>query len=156
MSIDSLNFVTVDWVVFYNGTQSAVITEVYALFGGNGVYTLELNLFCPNRASQNVLKVSDQIYYSSDLVGAVFTSGLAEESVGASIYPVPFINDLHIELSKVDNYDVVIYDVTGKLILRENIVNTNQIKLQLNNIEKGQYIVVIKDDNQVITQKIIK
>ena len=156
ISFDSLNHATVHWVVFYNGTETTVITDVYALMAGNGVYTLELNLYCPNRATQNILKVSDQIYYHSDLIGSALTNGIFENDLEIKIYPVPFNNEINIELNKVDNYNVSVFDLSGKLVVSQNNNNTNQISLQLNSIAKGQYIVVIKNDTQIITKKIIK
>jgi hypothetical protein len=146
----------VNWIVFYNGTQSTVITESYYLQSGNGTYVLELSLYCPNRATDNFLKATDQIYYTTDLIGATGVNGISElNDVNVNIYPNPFNEQITIQLSENGNYDVDVYDMSGKLLLSEKH-NNSLITLNLNDLNQGQYLVKIQEDENIIIRKIVK
>ena len=72
------------------------------------------------------------------------------------IYPNPINDYLNISNpdQKILNYEV--YDVTGKLIIKENKSANSAIEIKLNSIEKGVYILKIKEDNRERNFKIIK
>ena len=50
--------------------------------------------------------------------------------------------------------EIMVYDVLGKVIYLNSHINENHATIQLENIEKGIYFTVIKNDNQA--QEVIK
>ena len=72
------------------------------------------------------------------------------------VYPNPVENLLSIQNSNPKINQILIFDLSGKIILNQNLtVGTNQINVK--NLPKGMYVVQIKSDNQIIkTEKIIK
>ena len=146
----------VNWVVFYNGTQSTVITESYYLQSGNGTYTLELSLYCPNRATDNFLKATDQIYYATNLVGATGVNSVLElNDINISVYPNPVNNVVNIKVDNTDSFNIELFDMSGKLLLTQN-GNTNLTTLNVSDFSKGQYIVRVSQNNNIVIRKIVK
>lgn len=156
LGFPSMDLVVVNWIVFYNGTQSTVVTESYYLQSGNGTYVLELSLYCPNKATDNFLKATDQIYYSTNLVGSSGVNGLSESNdVNVNIYPNPFNEQITIQLSENGSYNIEIYDISGRLLLSEKY-NSSSIILNVNELNVGQYLVKIQEDDNILIRKIIK
>ena len=72
-SLAGFDSVTVTWVV-YDSSGVNYITETYYFGGGNGVYSLSLSVYCPQKSVEQYLKVYDQLYISDELglVGICF------------------------------------------------------------------------------------
>jgi hypothetical protein len=64
----SNNFISVTWNVV-SGTTSETVTVIYSLDASSGVYTLVLQLFCPNKSLNQLLKAYDQIYIDNSFSG---------------------------------------------------------------------------------------
>jgi len=76
------------------------------------------------------------------------------------LYPNPTKNDVFIKLpSHHSNLDLNITDVSGREVLKSNIPsNVSKFNLnEINNIkfDKGVYLFSIRDENQVVTKKLI-
>lgn len=120
-------------------------------------------------------QVSNATYYDSMLVItrnflAHFTCGDALDcSYGPAIvsvdelgkqpelmvYPNPSNQDAVLDLGNVEGLsEVRIYDLTGKLILNENIY-TNKIIISRNNHNSGMYLIVVKNNDQIRTTKLV-
>lgn len=81
-----------------------------------------------------------------------------QQNNSIAIFPNPFSNTLTITANGIAQDDLVItiYDVFGKLILRENTQNTTT-SLNLSELTSGMYIVRISQNGQIIRQqKVIK
>ena len=84
-------------------------------------------------------------------------AGVTEEfqSVDA-LYPNPTTGKFFIEFSKtLNNVDVYIIDVSGKMIMRSK-GNGNKLDFDLSNVAAGVYFVRITDGKNVVTKKVIK
>jgi hypothetical protein len=156
VNIIAADSIIVDYTIYYNNGSSEIVTEVYQFNYGAGVYTVILDLFCPNKSTLNFLKVIDEINYDPNMIGTAWKLGIDAHDFDVNVYPNPFNTYLIIELEEVNNYDISIYDIAGKLVLSTNFENTNRINLDLLNLNKGQYIVRIQNNHTVITKKIIK
>ena len=148
----SSDLVTVTWAV-YSPVDTIYITESYDLTGGNGVYSIELSLLCPEKAIGQFLKATDQIYYHAGLVNGVKENNT---NLNLSVYPNPFTSNITVKIEQTGTYVVSLYDIRGKLILNESHSSTNQIQLNLKELSKGQYILTIQNDTQITTVKIVK
>lgn len=104
-----------------------------------------------NKASAGDLEI-DSITFSSSA-----TLSVDEEVAfanGLSIYPNPAENFINIKTQKTIS-NVLIFDVTGKLVSKKNTVNNNS--LNISNLNAGIYFLKIYDTNNYkTTRKLIK
>ena len=82
-----------------------------------------------------------------------------EEALNAAIniYPNPSRGQFNIQNTSLMNLEkVVIYDISGRLISKVDMVNASRIKtINLNGAARGMYFVSIFSDKAMITKKII-
>lgn len=74
------------------------------------------------------------------------------------IYPNPFIEYLKIDFSKTthENISVKIYDVLGKIHISKEYLPTDKIKIPIEKLRSGNYLIQIKTGKQTVTQKVCK
>ena len=121
----------------------------------------------PNLAPGTEIKNSAAIYF--DYNAPVFTNqtvntiqllaGVEEQGAAADlqIYPNPANDVLNVNLAHVNAASVAIYDIQGRMISRERTSNTGVQKLDISNLVKGLYFVVIENtEGQKMTKKFVK
>jgi hypothetical protein len=77
------------------------------------------------------------------------------------VYPNPFSNKLFVQAENtvVDNADLTIRDLTGRLIVEQQIKNSNGNSFEIDlpeNLDKGLYFITISNANQQQIVKVIK
>jgi hypothetical protein len=143
------NIVTVLWAVDQVDSIS-YIYQNYTLNAGNGVYSLGLAVYCPGKSLGNYFTSTDQIYYNA-------SAGLNEvESIEALIYPNPFSDVLNIQMKETSDYTVSLFDVAGRNILNSSFQNSNAIQLNLNELSKGKYTLLISSKEGILSKSIVK
>ncbi|WP_299211363.1 DUF5689 domain-containing protein [uncultured Dokdonia sp.] len=70
---------------------------------------------------------------------------------GLSIYPNPAEDIVTITTTSNTQKEVTVFDITGKLVLRTNTVNT----INVQTLETGMYLMTIKENNATATVKLI-
>ena len=149
-SLAGFDSVTVTWAIFdTNGVN--YITETYYFGGGNGVYSLSLSVYCPQKSTGQYLKVFDQLYISDEL-------GLVENvSNGFTAFPNPIGETLSIQFDQLGDYSVHLVDLMGRSIFQTEIQSQQQIQINgLNDLSKGEYLLYITNETGVTVQKLIK
>ncbi len=82
------------------------------------------------------------------------TSDIVFTQNSVAIYPNPAIQSFKIDLN-VENTNVSIFDITGKLI--KSIENYTPAKaINISNLKVGTYLIRIKSDNKMITKRLVK
>jgi endo-1,4-beta-xylanase len=77
-----------------------------------------------------------------------------QKSSAINIYPNPGLESITIDFGHTNlNADLNVYDFSGKDILVKNDISENNI--QISDLEKGLYIVLIRANDNVITQKVV-
>ena len=75
------------------------------------------------------------------------------------LFPNPIstsINDnLSIKFTINTNADISIYDISGKVILRDAITNSNSKKVNVSNFDQGMYLLKISTDTFSLTRKVV-
>ncbi|MGB5943036.1 MAG: T9SS type A sorting domain-containing protein [Leeuwenhoekiella sp.] len=71
-------------------------------------------------------------------------------------FPNPVNNGLNIKFSKIGDYDIQLYDLSGKLVMTAHSKNKMQERLSLTNITTGIYLLKVQGDTLSRTVKIIK
>jgi len=96
--------------------------------------------------------------------GAIWKNGTGINTMGTDestatneikIYPNPVSNELNVVLENPEKAEVVLTDMTGKLIFNKSFENKNKITINTSEFPKGAYILSIKTQNQNFTKKII-
>lgn len=153
--IDSIwatgNTVTVIWnIVDSNGSN--LDTTNYELNNGNGVYWLQLSVFCPTKALGDYFTVTEAIYFED---GDISTAGIADrEETSVQIYPNP-TNSLVTVSFDGNQAELVIYDAQGKLIQNHSSIQSGQ-QVSLANVQTGVYFFELRTSDSTTTKKIIK
>ena len=67
------------------------------------------------------------------------------------MYPNPAGDFLNLEPEMGNSFEVYIFDLRGRLVIREN----NKNRIMLNDLSNGTYIVKVQFSNYIITRKLI-
>jgi hypothetical protein len=143
------NIVTVIWAI---ATVDS-ITYIYqtdTLNAGNGVYSLGLSIYCPGKVLGNYFTATDQIYYNA-------SAGINEiETIEALIYPNPFTDVVNIQMKETSDYTLNLFDVAGRNILSITAQNSNAIPMNLSELSKGKYTLLISSKEGILSKSIVK
>jgi hypothetical protein len=77
------------------------------------------------------------------------------ESMNLLIYPNPTNGIIQIRNELSSDANLIITDITGKLIIKSQLSKLNN-QIDLSNIVNGLYLLIIQTENQTYTTKIIK
>ena len=76
---------------------------------------------------------------------------------GILLYPNPFRDEILISGIAKKDYNLIIEDLTGKMVHVSNgKADQNVIKLNLNFLSNGTYLIKIITNEKLLTQKLIK
>ena len=149
-SLVGFDSVTVTWVV-YDSVGVNYITETYYFGGGNGVYSLSLSVYCPQKSVARYLKVYDQLYISDEL-------GLTESILNnLLIYPNPFSESITIQFAEPGDYELDLVDITGRKILTHRVSGQNSVTLNgLGQLAQGEYLLHVQSGVDTVVHKLVK
>src|SRR3989338_2544999 len=152
--IDSIfangNEVTVIWnIVDSNGSNYD--TSSYVFNNGNGVYYVQLSIFCPTKALGDYFTVTEAVYFNNGNLSTADLTQLNEHNI--VLFPNP-TDDLVRIYFKESSAHLTIYDIHGKCILIRSIINGDSVSLLP--YQTGLYLFVIITDSKQFTQRIIK
>lgn len=152
--IDSIfangNTVTVIWnIVDSNGSNFD--TSSYVLNNGNGVYYLQLSVFCPTKSLEEYFAVTEAIYFED---GDISTAGLAYlDDDFFEIFPNP-TSDLVTIRFEAPEAELAVADAQGKRIHTQTIISGESISLL--NVETGIYFFELTTNQGKTTQRVVK
>lgn len=136
-SIDTLALVNNGWKSFEINLSSYAGQDVYIAFNEH---------VADNQA--------DGAFIGLDLFRIDLSTGsnnIIENNNNVSIYPNPTTGYLNI--NNVDNSNIYVYNVLGEVVASVNN-SSNFVKLDLNNLSKGTYVVKIINNDSTITKQI--
>jgi plastocyanin len=80
--------------------------------------------------------------------------GLGENTASAITFgPNPATETITIQ-TKATDFNVVIYDMSGKQVLSENLKNKNQ--LNISSLKQGTYVIEINAEGTILQEKLVK
>ena len=126
-------------------------TTSYVLNNGNGVYYLQLSVFCPNKALGDYFTVTEATYFENGTVSSAGINDLEQNSVW--LYPNP-TNDLVTITYDGNEAQLIVYDTQGKLIQTSTITSGTQVSLR--DVETGVYFFELKTEQGDTTKRIVK
>lgn len=91
-------------------------------------------------------------------VSASALTSSVDSNLEATIYPNPFTTQVTIQFNEpvLDELNVSLYDVLGRLIFEKTYQPNQQITITMNSVVSGQYLLYVKMRSQVLKAKLIK
>lgn len=84
------------------------------------------------------------------------SAGLGKVDINTvGIYPNPFRDYIIISLENNESSEVLITDIAGKEVVNRKF-NDKLIKIDMNTLSAGSYIVTVRNNNTVTTKQIVK
>ena len=81
------------------------------------------------------------------------TTSVENIDIKTKVYPNPTTNFIIIELEKNVNADILVYDINGKLVLKDNLNDENQKQFDFSFLKQGNYLLHINiADKQSVYQ----
>ncbi len=170
---DSLGVTLEDCIIYYNGIDTAYIdsiwangntvnviwnivdsngsnfdTTAYVLNNGNGVYWLQLSVFCPSKALGDYFTVTEAVYIEGLSVGLT-----NEVETFFQLYPNP-TNDLVTITFDGNEAELFVYDTQGKLIQTSTITSGAQVSLK--DVETGVYFFELSTESGRVVKRVVK
>ncbi|UKN01261.1 T9SS type A sorting domain-containing protein [Paracrocinitomix mangrovi] len=128
-----------DTIVFIEGTGT---TAGFAFQNSSSdLSNINEYLLCHSKDSVNVYA---ETYFNGACQLCML--GLQENQFEFEVFPNPANDLLNIKLSAQEQYDVELFDVSGKTVLTNNNLSGNQI-LSLNELKSGSYLIQITLQN---------
>lgn len=152
--IDSIwangNTVNIIWnIIDSNGSNFD--TTVYSLNNGNGVYWLQLSVFCPTKSVEEYFSVTEAIYFED---GNVSTAGMSENYIdNFGLYPNPTTDLVTVEFEGA-NAHYTIYDAQGKLIQTSIILSGGTVSLR--DVQTGVYFFELTTESGRTVKRVVK
>ncbi|MCK5442021.1 MAG: T9SS type A sorting domain-containing protein [Maribacter sp.] len=82
-----------------------------------------------------------------------FTDSPSNEISGFKLYPNPVFDDVvYIKTDKNARKEIAVYDVFGKVVLTDRILNT---ALNISTLVPGVYVLQVTESNSTITRKLV-
>ena len=81
---------------------------------------------------------------------------LEEQELSAKVYPMPFAQEVHVELGKVTSGHATVHDLTGRCVHTEPFGPADRISLNLAGLTAGSYLLELKTTSGSKTIRIMK
>lgn len=149
----------------YVGGLSVVTNQVWSFHPATNTWKQEIEFPGSSRRFPVAFAIHDRGYFGTGTNGINFndfwqfnptdnTIGLEEQSFQVKVYPNPVIDVLRIQSSglSLENLDLSIYDLNGKLLLKEALLYFQQ-NIDVTALQNGTYILRIGSDKQMLHQE---
>ncbi|MEZ5146297.1 MAG: T9SS type A sorting domain-containing protein [Bacteroidales bacterium] len=78
-------------------------------------------------------------------------------SISLKVYPNPASDKIKVEITGISGlYDITVFDAVGQPVLHEYKVSLDQVNLNIQNLEKGFYMMRIKTEDSLNSARFIK
>lgn len=121
--------------------------EINYIFNSSGTVNATLSIESKNGCSANQTK---EITVIKDVV-----NNHMQNSEDLQVFPQPVEKEIHIQISRNTNALITITDLSGKVVLTDNILEESNI-LDISALNRGMYILTINVGESVSVRKFIK
>ena len=98
---------------------------------------------------------SESQYVKIDLKTLAILSNQVEEDYLFKLYPNPTSDKLNISFNQPISGNLEMLDLTGRIIFEQNLTKQKSIELNISKFKRGIYIVVVKTNQEIYSQKVI-
>ncbi|MBA3663603.1 MAG: T9SS type A sorting domain-containing protein [Bacteroidetes bacterium] len=151
-----LQVITTLTITQSQGTNSAVsIQKEYTYYHSTQKFPL-ISVQYQIQTSGNITTSSFQIYVNKNVIAGLKENGLDKE---LGVYPNPAKDLLNIQMNNNSgkNVSATLTNLLGQVVRAENMGSESVINstLSLQNLDKGIYVLTLKDETSTVTKKII-
>ena len=122
------------------------------------------NLYMVYAMGEIGTKEADQgnMHLSEGFIGPDFAALLGIEDYtqlqGVKVYPNPVSDFINIKFPETGDYEVYVFDITGKQVLKNILHNNDIVRYSIKHLKTGYYLLTLIDrkGNKTITYKIQK
>ena len=148
---DSVNFYLADYRFADNSLDYIVDSWTWVDLTSLGqVYGLDFEL---SSSDNGTWGMNTPAYFAMDNFGGTVLGTESNSSTELSVYPNPTTGNINISANP--NSTVYLYDMNGRLIQSE-ITTAHLLNWNISDLENGIYMIVIENNGEVTTQKIVK
>jgi hypothetical protein len=151
---NNVDSISVIWAIHTANGWEYIGADYYVGSSPSGVYTIQLSLFCPQRSQEQYIKIYSELYINTDALG------LNEKQNNAliiSTYPNPFTDELQLELPDNGVYELVLTDLSGRIIRKTATEGSRHFTLSgLSDLASGKYFLNITGKTGSSTVKLVK
>lgn len=145
------NVITLNWKIT-GDTFTEVISQSYYIILGSGIYNFELGLYCLSKSEAIYLTAKDQIYIDANNQNVE----IIKNRLNVTAHPNPFSDNFLISLETVSDYTVKLISINGKVILNKLYRYSDEINIDVNDLDSGFYIVSVSSDSGTVNLKMVK
>ena len=153
--IDSFAVVGQDSVLVYwaivDSLNTTIIEAIYYFPDTLGNYYIQLELFCPEKSTPHFLVATQGVRYKDGKLSTLNVSD--NELKNLTLYPNPTNDHVRISFSGSDA-ELTVYDLQGKVVLKDSIQNHETISLE--NFERGVYLFDLKNSQGQSVKRVVK
>jgi len=152
--IDSLTqSIILSWAI-YSPTDTIYVTDTLSFTGTNGVYSVSISLYCPQKSAYHSLVINDQVYIGP---GMSLLGINHPELSGLAVYPNPFSDHLTVALKEKGNYTVSLADGLGRIIFHSEFMQTDLLTIPATStLNAGTYFLKIESEAGMQTVKVVR
>lgn len=159
------------FVLFVNVVNSQILhhqmmsSYIGNYFNNNNIYVSQTigQMSIGGSFSNNMIIVQQGFQQSPFLFSVInpISKGMVDNSINVHLFPNPFTNGFTVRFDKniIENLQVLLYDMNGRLILNRHIdvFNHNELFIDsLESIASGTYMINLIGNNFVFKSKVIK
>ncbi len=118
-------------------------------------YTYDLQ----NRLVESIIKIYDgSIWHNltKEIITYKTNTGIANHKAELNVFPNPTSDYIQLNMKEASAGTLNIYNLSGQLLISQHIENTNEARVNLNELTAGTYIVNFICGYEVLVTKIIK
>ena len=146
---DTGDLILVTWAFENDFDVVQFLTVAYDVtFGGTGAYTFMLPISCGNKSINNYYY---SVYYNPDVYTQL--NNMVESNF--SIFPNPAKNIVTIDFEDQQSGIIQIYSLSGQIIKEQIFENSNKENINIEALEKGVYLVKVKQKGSINTKRIV-
>lgn len=111
-----------------------------------------------NRLVESISKVFDgKSWYNFAKETIIYnngTTGINENKLSVNVYPNPSSDYFRVETKNTNAATINVYSLSGQLVISVNSNNLSEEKIEVSSLQKGLYLLEIKQDSEIYTSKL--
>ena len=147
--IYGIDSILVTWTVS-SSSGFTNINQYYQLPSTNGVYSFVLDIFCTQKATDNIFTIVDNYYFNLSLLS--IDENYLIDNDQLTIYPNPTKGKISVALE--GDFDYTLIDSRGRILMSGH--GKDKVTCDIISFESGVYFVTINNQNGSITQRAFK
>ena len=128
-----------DWIPYQTGLPNVVVTDLEISYYDNKLWAGTFGRGLWKTDLYTTLSINDEELYNQIIISPNPNNGL-----------------FTINVSVGKSYSLIVYDVLGKKVYEEEVINTEQKRIDLTKENSGIYLLQITIDGKLFSKKIIK